>query len=76
MKKRILGLAVALAMILSLNAVVIACPGGGLEGEPVICSCAVFVSLPIELPPDWEIDCPPPVDCPEDCQGEDDDNQQ
>ena len=77
MKKRILGSALVLAMILSLNMVVIACPGGGSTDEPGICSCpgAVFVSLPIELPPDWEIDCPPPVDCPEDCQGEDDDEQ-
>jgi len=75
MKKRLLGLTLALVMIFSFNTIMLACPGGG-NDEIGICSChgAVFVSLPIELPPDWEIDCPP-ADCPEDCQGEDDNEQ-
>ena len=59
MKKRLLGLVLALVMIFSLNVVVFAGPGGGVHAEPIM------ITLPI--------DCP--IECPEDCQGEDDDNQ-
>ena len=34
MKKKLLGLLLALALVFSLNAVTFACPGGGVELEP------------------------------------------
>jgi len=63
MKKRLLSLLLVLILVLSINTVIFAGPGGGVEGEPVM----------IYLPIDFPIDCP--IECPEDCQGEDDDNQ-
>jgi len=71
MKKRFLGLTLALAMIFSLNAVVLADPGNGGGDEPGISYPIGAISLPIELPP---TDYPLPA-CPEDCQGEDNDQQ-
>ena len=61
MKKRLLCLVLALVMILSLNVVAFAGPGSNAgDVDPI--------SLPIE------IECLPPTGCPEDCQGQDEDN--
>jgi len=55
MKKRLLSLILAVAMILSLNVVAFAGPGGGAEAPPVI------ASIPIDYP----------IHCPENDQGQD-----
>jgi len=62
MKKRLLSLALAFVMILSLNVTAFASPGGGIVGDPIDVIGVYPLSIYI------------PVGCPEDCQGEDDDN--
>ena len=48
MKKRLLGILLALALVLSLNVVVFAPPGGGVVGVPII------TSYPIECVEDYQ----------------------
>jgi len=77
MKKTLIGLVLTFIIALSPVTVVLAggSGGGGAGEDPIINPFdPVIVSLPIELPPNWQIDCPPPH-CPEDCQGEDNDEQ-
>ena len=61
MMKKFLSLVLAFVMILSLNVVAFAGPGTGGVGDPVI------------IPGPEPINCV--IVCPEDGQGEDDDNQ-
>jgi len=70
MKKRLLSLALVVVMILSLNVVAFACPGGGgVGGDPTCCNCGVNPFMaPIPLP------CI--IECPEDDQGQDCDQDQ
>ena len=69
MKKKLLSLALAIIMILSLNIAAFASPGGGIDDEPGIGVGGPGVPAGRSMTP---VECL--VERPEDCQWDDDDN--